>query len=345
MATRKKRIQMRANKSRAPAKKSAQAVNGARSRQSTAKVAAKKPSAKTANGNALPRPSAMPWGEAGRALDGVRILDFTHVQSGPTCTQLLAFMGADVIKVERPGVGDITRGQLRDVKGADSLYFTMLNGNKRSITIDTKHPKGKEILDRLVQGMRRAGGEFRARRARPHGAHLGAHPQAQSAHDRRVGQGLRPRTVRRLQGLRERRAMRRRFGIDHRLSRRPAARDRRADRRFRHRPASGARHRRRALPAQPHRPRAEGALRHAGRRAQSGAREAARPAAARARPAHRIQPIRRGRFRSATRCRARATIPAAASPAGSSNARARRAIPTPTSISSPRRRCGARSAT
>ena len=86
-----------------------------------------------------------------KALDGVKVLDFTHVQSGPTCTQLLAFMGADVIKVERPGVGDITRGQLRDVKGADSLYFTMLNGSKRSITIDSKHPKGKEILDRLVQ--------------------------------------------------------------------------------------------------------------------------------------------------------------------------------------------------
>ena len=81
----------------------------------------------------------------------MRILDFTHVQSGPTCTQLLAYMGADVIKVERPGVGDITRTQLRDVKGADSLYFTMLNGSKRSITIDSKHPKGKEILDRLVK--------------------------------------------------------------------------------------------------------------------------------------------------------------------------------------------------
>src|SRR5437867_3737466 len=74
-----------------------------------------------------------------KALKGVRILDFTHVQSGPTCTQLLAWFGADVIKVERPGVGDITRGQLRDAKGADSLYFTMLNGNKRPITIDSKH--------------------------------------------------------------------------------------------------------------------------------------------------------------------------------------------------------------
>ena len=92
-----------------------------------------------------------PFGQAGKALDGVRILDFTHVQSGPTCTQLLAYMGADVIKVERPGVGDITRGQLRDVPNADSLYFTMLNGNKRSITIDCKHPKGREILDRLIK--------------------------------------------------------------------------------------------------------------------------------------------------------------------------------------------------
>jgi formyl-CoA transferase len=86
-----------------------------------------------------------------KALDGVRILDFTHVQSGPTCTQLLAWLGADVIKVERPGVGDITRGQLRDVPNADSLYFTMLNHNKRSITIDSKHPKGKELVESLIK--------------------------------------------------------------------------------------------------------------------------------------------------------------------------------------------------
>ena len=129
-------------KSRAAAKKPAKKV---------VKLAAKKPAAKSANGNGLPRPSNKPYGQAGKALEGVRILDFTHVQSGPTCTQLLGYMGADVIKVERPGVGDITRGQLRDVKGADSLYFTMLNGNKRSITIDSKHPKGKEVLDRLIK--------------------------------------------------------------------------------------------------------------------------------------------------------------------------------------------------
>ena len=86
-----------------------------------------------------------------KALNGVRILDFTHVQSGPTCTQLLAWFGADVIKVERPGVGDITRTQLRDIPGVDSLYFTMLNSNKRSITIDSKNPQGKKVLDALVR--------------------------------------------------------------------------------------------------------------------------------------------------------------------------------------------------
>src|ERR1700683_2784297 len=86
-----------------------------------------------------------------QALDGIRILDFTHVQSGPTCTQLLAWFGADVIKVERAGHGDVTREQLRDVPDADSLYFTMLNHNKRSITLDTKSAVGKQILEKLIK--------------------------------------------------------------------------------------------------------------------------------------------------------------------------------------------------
>ena len=87
----------------------------------------------------------------GKALDGVRILDFTHVQSGPTCTQLLAWFGADVIKIERAGAGDITREQLRDIPDVDSLYFTMLNHNKRSVTLDTKSEHGKKVLERLVK--------------------------------------------------------------------------------------------------------------------------------------------------------------------------------------------------
>ena len=86
-----------------------------------------------------------------QALKGIKVLDFTHVQSGPTCTQLLAWLGADVIKVERPGVGDATRGQLRDVPNADSLYFTMLNHNKRSLTLDSKNAHGKEVLEKLVK--------------------------------------------------------------------------------------------------------------------------------------------------------------------------------------------------
>ena len=97
-----------------------------------------------------------------QALKGVRILDFTHVQSGPTCTQLLAWFGADVIKVERPGVGDITRGQLQDIPNVDSLYFTMLNHNKRSITLDTKNPKGKEVLTALMKELRRSGRKLSA---------------------------------------------------------------------------------------------------------------------------------------------------------------------------------------
>ena len=86
-----------------------------------------------------------------KPLDGIRIIDFTHVQAGPACTQLLGFYGADVIKVERPGSGDVTRSQLRDIPGVDALYFTMLNGNKRSLTLDTKTKEGKEILEKLIK--------------------------------------------------------------------------------------------------------------------------------------------------------------------------------------------------
>ena len=87
----------------------------------------------------------------GKALEGIRVLDMTHVQSGPSATQILAWFGADVIKVELPGRGDITRMQLRDVPEVDSLYFTMLNCNKRSVTINMKSPKGQDIFVRLLK--------------------------------------------------------------------------------------------------------------------------------------------------------------------------------------------------
>ena len=84
-------------------------------------------------------------------LKGIKIIDFTHVQAGPACTQLLAWFGADVIKVERPGSGDVTRGQLRDIPDVDALYFTMLNSNKRGLTLDTKKAEGKAVLEKLIQ--------------------------------------------------------------------------------------------------------------------------------------------------------------------------------------------------
>ncbi|MEO5697560.1 MAG: formyl-CoA transferase [Burkholderiaceae bacterium] len=86
-----------------------------------------------------------------KPLEGIKIIDFTHVQAGPACTQMLAWFGADVIKVERPGSGDVTRSQLRDIPDVDALYFTMLNSNKRSLTLDTKKPEGKAVLEKMIQ--------------------------------------------------------------------------------------------------------------------------------------------------------------------------------------------------
>lgn len=84
-------------------------------------------------------------------LSGIKVIDFTGVQSGPACTQMMAWYGADVIKVERPGVGDVTRNQLRDIPELDALYFTMLNSNKRSLELNTKTPEGKAIMEQLIR--------------------------------------------------------------------------------------------------------------------------------------------------------------------------------------------------
>src|SRR5258707_7181794 len=83
-------------------------------------------------------------------LEGIKVIDCTGVQAGPDCTQWLAWFGAEVLKVERPGVGDVTRNQLRDVPNLDALYFTMLNSNKKSLVLNTKTPEGKKILEQLI---------------------------------------------------------------------------------------------------------------------------------------------------------------------------------------------------
>jgi formyl-CoA transferase len=84
-------------------------------------------------------------------LSGIKIIDFTGVQAGPACTQMLAWFGADVLKVERITGGDVTRHQLRDIPDVDALYFTMLNSNKRSLAINTKTPQGLEVMEKLIR--------------------------------------------------------------------------------------------------------------------------------------------------------------------------------------------------
>jgi formyl-CoA transferase len=79
------------------------------------------------------------------------VIDFTGVQAGPACTQMLAWFGADVLKVERITGGDVTRHQLRDIPDVDALYFTMLNSNKRSLAINTKTQEGKEVMEKLIR--------------------------------------------------------------------------------------------------------------------------------------------------------------------------------------------------
>src|SRR3984957_21210452 len=85
-------------------------------------------------------------------LTGIKVIDFTGVQAGPACTQMLAWFGADVLKVERITGGDVTRHQLRDIPDVDALYFTMLNSNKRSLAINTKTPEGREVMEQLIKG-------------------------------------------------------------------------------------------------------------------------------------------------------------------------------------------------
>lgn len=84
-------------------------------------------------------------------LQGIKVVDFTEVQSGPSCTQMLAWLGAEVIKIERPGVGDATRDELQFDPKLPSYYYLQLNSDKKSLTLDAKTPDGKEILTKLIK--------------------------------------------------------------------------------------------------------------------------------------------------------------------------------------------------
>ncbi len=85
-------------------------------------------------------------------LQGIKVVDLTEVQSGPSCTQMLAWLGAEVIKIERPGKGDATRKELQFDPDCPSYYFLQLNSDKKSISLDCKTPDGKEILTKLIKG-------------------------------------------------------------------------------------------------------------------------------------------------------------------------------------------------
>ena len=85
-----------------------------------------------------------------QALSGIRVVDLTNNQAGPSCGQMLAWLGADVVKVEEPGKGDVARQVLNDRKDADSLFFLSFNGNKRSLTLNLKHVGGKEVFRKLL---------------------------------------------------------------------------------------------------------------------------------------------------------------------------------------------------
>ena len=222
----------------------------------------------------------------------------------------------------------------------------MLNCNKRSITVNMKNPKGKEVFDAAAEEMRRAGRELRPGRARPAWASRGSactqlNPRIVVASVKGFGPG----PYADCKVVRERRAVRWAAAcVTTGLRRRPAARHRRADRRFGHRPAPGARHRRGAYQRNDDGPRPVRARGDAGRRAEPVPRQVARPAAPRSHARMEEYP-QYPNGSSSTPCRAPATLRAAASPAGSSSARAGRPTRTRTSTSSCRRRCGRTSAT
>ena len=85
-----------------------------------------------------------------QALTGIRVIDMTHNQAGPACAQILGFLGADVIKLEEPKGGDVARINMRDKADSDSLFFLILNANKRSLTLNLKTEEGKALFKKVI---------------------------------------------------------------------------------------------------------------------------------------------------------------------------------------------------
>jgi formyl-CoA transferase len=85
-----------------------------------------------------------------QALEGIRVIDMTHNQAGPACAQILGFLGAEVVKLEEPNAGDVARRNMRDRADSDSLFFLLFNANKRSLTLNLKTGRGKELFRELI---------------------------------------------------------------------------------------------------------------------------------------------------------------------------------------------------
>ena len=85
------------------------------------------------------------------ALDGLKVVDLTQFEAGPSCTLALAWLGADVVKVERPGTGEQGRFASSDAPDVDSPYWMILNANKRGVTLDLKSEQGREVLKDLIR--------------------------------------------------------------------------------------------------------------------------------------------------------------------------------------------------
>ena len=257
-----------------------------------------------------------------KALSGVKVLDMTQFEAGTSCTEMLAWLGADVIKVESPKMGEQGRWLLTEKQGVDSYYFILLNANKRGITLNLKSEKGRAMFIDLVKQVDMLTENFSLGTLEGLGLGYDQAARNKSAAHLPDHQGLRhARSVQQIQKLRHDRAgVRRRDGAD-RISRFAAAQARTDNRRHRHGHACGGRRARRVHPARANGQGAEGRSRDAG----SGAEFRAR-----ADDGH----VRHAQAHAAHR----AIASAAAVPATSTNARPAATTTTATSCA-PRPRC------
>ena len=226
-----------------------------------------------------------------QALSGIRIIDMTHNQAGPACAQILAFLGADVIKLEEPKAGDVARTVHLEKPGTDSLFFLLFNANKRSLTLNLKTDDGKRLFKEVVKQSDVLLGNFGPGAMERLGARLGRAARPQPAPDLCDDQGLwQLRPQRAFQELRAGGAGDGRRDGGDRLPGKPADHCSAGDRRQRHRDAYGDRHPRgvAAAPSDRARPACRGV--DAGRGRQPDPGQPARPSAQRRRAAAQRQP-------------------------------------------------------